>query len=66
MARLTGCKQLYALVPGIDVAWNYADLLQRISTMLRFCGIFIYSIQRMELQSIKKFHRQILIRTHVP
>ena len=25
MTGLTGCKQLYALVPGIDVAWNYAQ-----------------------------------------
>ncbi len=24
MTRLTGCKQLYALVPGIAAAWNYA------------------------------------------
>ena len=25
MTRLTGCKQLYALVPGIAAAWNYAE-----------------------------------------
>ena len=47
--------QLYALVPGIAVAWNYAEK-----------SIFIYSIQGMELQSIQKFHRQILIIAHIP
>ncbi len=25
MTKLTGCKQLYALVPGIATAWNYAE-----------------------------------------
>ncbi len=25
MTRFTGCKQLYVLVPGIAVAWNYAE-----------------------------------------
>ncbi len=27
MTRLTGCKQLYALVPGIVAAWNNAMIL---------------------------------------
>ena len=25
MTKLTGCRQLYALVPGIAAAWNYAE-----------------------------------------
>ena len=28
MTRLTGCKQLYALVPGIAAAWNYAEKIE--------------------------------------
>ena len=60
MTKLTGCKQLYALVPGIAVAWYYAEKGVTLSS------IFIYSIRRMEPQSIKKFHCQILIIARVP
>ncbi len=58
MTRLTGCKQLYALVLGIAVAWNYAEKSVMLLTLMDF-GKFSQFCS-------KKFYRQILIIAHVP